>query len=311
MACTLTGPPRVAGDLPQARPASAINSYFFSDTVAGDDQTLTLTLGSANALEMRPLSLAAEIFTLPQAAQDLISTSGREGGRPAEVILQVTSTGTWAWLALKSPTAPAPLSVPTRGALGLDPNICTQLVGWDGTRVPVLPKLRKAVDGTLEARYRVFKQVAPQVDDLVNQLLDYAAVGIEGTGLTAPMDRMCQDLQRSFLLVVLDRLASAGLGDGQRQLLQTFAPFSSINCPEPDCSGRALLARNPGTWSLNTLTCAVCGLTLQRDVWAAQIHYHQVLTRPENLRAWWQRLPEAFQTQLHLTGSSPEPSGSH
>lgn len=293
---TLRGPARVASDLPRARPAGIINTFAFHCAVARDDLTLALGLGLADSAVTQTLPVAAEIFTLPPAVQAMAFGSDGAAGRLAQVAVELTNTGDWAWLLFTSPVAPVLLPVPSRAALGIDLNIHTQLVGWDGAAVD-LTKVIKASGGSIEERRRAFDRAVPQIEALLDQLHEYALVGIEGTGQTASMSRMTQDLSRGFLPVVLDRLASTGLRDARRQLLQTYAPYSSINCPETDCSGRGVPAGEAATWAPSILRCPDCGLKLQRDFWAARNHYQQLL-EPNELRRWWQQLPAAFRPRL-------------
>ncbi len=258
---TLQRTPRVAADLPRARPARAINTFYFNAAVVRDDQTLELSLSSADATSVQTLVVPAEIFTLPAGVQELALNAGGTVGRLAQVAIQLTSTGDWAWLAFTTPTAPVPLPDPRLAALGIDPNIGKQLVGWDGNVVK-LARVHKAADGTLEARRRAFTQAAPQLEALLDQLHNYALIGIEGTDQNASLAAMEQDLKRSFTTLIFDRLASTCLTDPRRQLLQTYAPFTSIDCPGEGCCGKAIPAGDPETCPVSVLACPECKLVL-------------------------------------------------
>ena len=281
---------KVAGDFPQAKPAGRIGDFYFGMVRPGT-QALHLGLHVPGQSGVFTWELAAELFALPAAIQDVLH---RGGARLSEVVIQCTSTGTWAWLMLLGQGLPAAPPLPDKVTLGLDPNVRNLFVGWDGTEVPHLTCIPKASDGSLARRQEAFARGADQIETLTGELLRYATVGIEGTGRTAYMGRMEADLQRSFLTVVLDRVASTALAHGHRRLLQTAAPYTSRTCPRPGC-GRKLAST-----SAPILTCPACELRLQRDELAARNHYHQAFSRPETLRPWWADLPLEFRHQLHL-----------
>ena len=105
---------RVMGDLLQALPALRINDFFCGHALALDDTTLRLMLKTLDHDDTVPLDLPAEIFTLPPVCRQLAKSTNKSEGHLSEVVVQVTSTGTWAWLSFLAPVLPSAVAAPTQ-----------------------------------------------------------------------------------------------------------------------------------------------------------------------------------------------------
>ncbi len=185
---------RVMGDLPHALPALRINDFFCDHALALGDTTLRLMVKALDCVDLTPLDLPAEIFALPLQCRQLARSTDKPQGHPSEVVVQVTTTGTWAWLSFLAPVLPARTPEPTQHALGIDPNVSNLMTGWDGTVVPNLITVPKAATGTLESWRRAYLEGETRIEALIDQLLTYRAIGVEGTGLGARATAKSGDL---------------------------------------------------------------------------------------------------------------------